>query len=292
MVKGLFRALLGRQVPTVLAAAGMLLSAAPACGQGGPWLKHRVFLYWGYNRAQFTNSNIRFSGEGYNFMLKNVVAVDKPEAFTLGNYFDPKYIWIPQYNYRAGWFLNEKWSFSIGLDHMKYVMVQDQRVAASGTISPGRWAGGLSGEAGEGLQLTPAFLRFEHTDGLNLLSLDADHYSRLWHSANGKHGLWLTQGLLAGPVIPRTDVHLFGEGLNNPFHLAGYGAGAQAGLFALLQDRIFVRANVRAGYIDLPDILTTGRTGERAAQHFWFIQENVVVGVLIGSTRPRTAPRT
>lgn len=292
MVKPLLSSVLKQHLQPVLTALALLLGAAPAYSQGGPYLKHRVFLYWGYNRAQFTKSNIHFSGRGYNFMLKDVVAVDKPEAFTLDNYFNPKFIWIPQYNYRAGWFLNEKWSFSIGLDHMKYVMVQDQRVAASGTISPGRWAGALHGEAGEGLKLTPEFLRFEHTDGLNLLSFDADHYSRLWHSANGKHGLWLTQGLLAGPVIPRTDVHLFGEGLNNPFHLAGYGAGAQLGLFALVQDRIFVRANLRAGYIDLPDILTTGRTGERAAQHFWFVQENVVVGVLIGRTRPSTAPRT
>ena len=253
-----------------------------ASAQSIPHLKHRAFVYWGYNRAQFTTSDIHFTGTDYDFILHNVVAKDKPEAFTLGNYFKPKNIWIPQYNYRAGWFLNDHWSFSLGLDHMKYVMQADQRVQLTGYISKERSAA-YATTADEGtVQLTPDLLSYEHTDGLNLLALDVDHYSLLWASHDGKRAWYLTEGLFAGPVIPRTDVRLFGEGLNNKFHLAGYGAGAQIGVFGLFMDRIFVRANVRAGYIELPSVLTTGKAEDRASQHFWFVQEHVVVGVLIG----------
>jgi hypothetical protein len=39
---------------------------------------------------------------------------------------------------------------------------------------------------------------------------------------------------------------------------------------------------VRAGYIDLPSVLTTGRSSDRASQHFWFVEENAMLGVLIG----------
>ena len=70
-----------------------------------PHLKGRWFLYWGYNRAQFTKSNIHFSGPDYDFILHDVVATDEPKGLTLKNYFTPKRIWLPQYNYRIGYFL-------------------------------------------------------------------------------------------------------------------------------------------------------------------------------------------
>lgn len=266
----------------------LFLTACSANAQQTPSLKHRVFAYWGYNRAQFTASSIRFTGNNYDFILHDVAAKDKPEGFTFSNYFKPKNIWIPQYNYRVGWFLNNQWSFSIGLDHMKYVVVKDQQVKLTGTISRDRSAAyATSGETGE-VRITPDFLTYEHTDGLNLLALDADHYSRMWTSRNGRQAFYFTQGLFAGPVIPRTDVRLFGEGINNKFHLAGYGAGAQLGLFALVADRVFLRANVRAGYMELPSVLTTGKPGDRASQHFWFMEENVMLGVLIGRTKANT----
>ncbi|MBK7247015.1 MAG: hypothetical protein IPI05_05000 [Flavobacteriales bacterium] len=74
---------------------------------------------------------------------------------------------------------------------------------------------------------------------MNLLCVDADHYDRIWASKNGKQGLYLTEGLFAGPVIPRTDVRLFGEGINNKFHLSRATAWAQVGIFALFLDRVF-----------------------------------------------------
>lgn len=265
----------------------LIAAATPAMAQDGPRLAHRFFLYWGYNRAQFTTSDIHFRGPGYDFTLYEVTAKDRPEPFSLGSYFLPQNLWIPQYNYRVGWFANEHWSFSLGLDHMKYVMEADKLVRVMGSISRERWAGAGLDAASPQVALTDDFLTYEHTDGLNLLSIDADHYVRLWHGGNGKHAIYLTQGLLAGPVIPRTDVRLFGEGINNKFHLAGYGVGGQLGLFALFADRVFVRASGRAGFINLPDVLTTGNAGERASQHFWFLQENVVLGVLIGKGNDR-----
>ncbi len=268
-----------------LATAVCLALAIPAFAQQAPRLQHRVFIYWGYNRAQFSTSDIRFTGRDYNFTLQDVSALDKPEAFSLGNYFNPKNIWIPQYNYRVGWFLNDNWCFSVGLDHMKYVVEQNQYVQLSGTISAERSAAHALQDSQAEVRITPDFLAYEHTDGLNLLACDADHFSRIWSSASGRQALYFTEGLFTGPVIPRTDVRLFGEGINNKFHLAGYGLGGQAGIFALFADRIFVRANVRAGFINLPSVLTTGKAEDRAAQHFWFVQENVLIGVLIGRTK-------
>src|SRR5882672_4746418 len=107
-------------------AADRVASAQTVRGHWGT--SHRVFVSWGYNRAQFTTSRIHFTGDNYDFTLHDVVASDRPEAFSFENYFAPKNIWIPQYNYRVGWFYNDFWSISIGLDHMKYVVNADQEV--------------------------------------------------------------------------------------------------------------------------------------------------------------------
>jgi hypothetical protein len=244
-----------------------------------PSLKGSVFLYWGYNRAQYTTSNIHFTGPDYDFILHDVIADDKPEPFSLSNYFAPHNIWIPQYNYRVGWFLNDHWSFSIGLDHMKYVVRNDQTVQLTGSIGTTRSAN-YAGSDTRDVKLTEDFLRYEHTDGLNLLGINADHYDRLWTSMSGEHSFYVTEGVCIGPMIPRTDVRLFGVGLNNKFHIAGYGAGAQLGAMVLLWQHFFIRAEVKAGYIELPDVLTTGTSEDRARQHFWFTQEDVVFGAI------------
>lgn len=244
-------------------------------------LRHRVFANWGYNRAQYSASNIHFNGPGYDFILHDVAAADQPKPFSFAVYLDPRDLSLPQYNYRVGWFLNDHWSFSVGMDHMKYVMTQDQSVRITGTISSAR-SQQYAGSEEHQVTLSEDFLIFEHTDGLNLVSADADHYDRLWDSPSGKHALFLTEGASLGPVIPRSDVRLFGEGINNRFHLAGYGAGAQIGLMAVFWDRMLLRAAVKGGYIELPDVLTTGTSEDRARQRFWFVQEYAVLGVLIG----------
>lgn len=244
-------------------------------------LKHRVFMSWGYNRAQYSVSNIHFEGPGYDFILHDVAAMDRPTPFSFGVYLDPADMTLPQYDYRVGWFLNDRWSFSIGMDHMKYVVNRGQDVRITGSISPERSLT-YAGSEEHTVTLTPDFLQYEHTDGLNLLSADADHYDRLWDAPSGKHALFLTEGAFVGPVIPRSDVRLFGVGINNKFHLAGYGAGLQVGLFAAFWDRVFLRTMFKGGYIELPDVLTTGTDVDRARQRFWFVEEYAVLGVLIG----------
>ncbi len=244
-------------------------------------LRHRLLVDWGYNRAQYSVSNIHFEGPGYDFILHDVAAKDAPKPFSFGVYFDPRDLSLPQYNYGVGWFLNDSWGFSLRMDHMKYVVVADQRVRITGSISATR-SQAYAGTEEHEVALTGDFLQYEHTDGLNLLSAGVDHYRRLWDSANGRHAFFFTEGLFLGPVIPRTDVRLFGEGINNEFHLAGFGVGAQLGCAAVFGDRLFLRAAAKGGYIELPDVLTTGTSEDRARQRFWFVEEYITAGLLIG----------
>lgn len=75
-----------------------------------------------------------------------------------------------------------------------------------------------------------------------------------------------------GVYIPRSDVRLFGEGLNNKFHLAGWGASLMAGIHIEFWRILFFRAGFKLGYSDLIDVLTTGESYDRANHHFFFYE--------------------
>jgi hypothetical protein len=245
-----------------------LLLAAQAPAHAG-----ELFLYWGYNRSAFTRSDIHLEGPAYSFTLQDVQAHDRPHAFAWDTYFNPHYLWFPQYVYRLGWQFQEKWSISLGLDHMKYVVDQGQGVSWSGTLDP-RW----ERQQEATLMLDSTSLSYEHTDGLNLLSVDLDRYLLLWNAQRHASDLRLFGGMHAGPVICRSDVRLFGEGLNNRFNIAGIGIGIQAGLHFTFARHFFIRNIVRSGWIDLPHVLTTGRTEDRASQDFGFLEHAIMAG--------------
>ena len=66
--------------------------------------KGKIFLYWGGNRANFSNSDIRFKGKDYNFTLNEVVSRDKPKGYHI-DYINPVRLTNPQTNARIGYCL-------------------------------------------------------------------------------------------------------------------------------------------------------------------------------------------
>ena len=96
--------------------------------------KGNFFLSWGYNWSWYSNSDIKFEGENYNFELKSVKAADRQTPFTFENYFRFNSITIPQYNLRIGYYFKNNYSVSLGIDHMKYVARPGQLVKISGEI--------------------------------------------------------------------------------------------------------------------------------------------------------------
>ena len=121
--------------------------------------KGKFFFFWGGNRDYYTNSDITFSGNGYNFTIKDVEAVDKPKGWHI-DYINPLRMTIPQTNFHIGYYLNDHYTISAGVDHMKYVMKNGQTVKMSGYING-------SGTSHDGIYnnvdkvLTEDFLTFE-----------------------------------------------------------------------------------------------------------------------------------
>ena len=130
--------------------------------------KNKFYVYWGWNRDAYTNSDIHFHGINYDFTLADLVAKNKQSAVGVDPCLAPLKVTIPQTNFRIGYFITDHWSLSLGLDHMKYVMVQDQTVDINGSInnSNTNYDGGYQNSP---IKLTSDFLQFEHTDGLIII---------------------------------------------------------------------------------------------------------------------------
>lgn len=240
-----------------------------------PDKKGSFYIYWGWNRAAYTKSDISFSGDYYNFTLHNVIANDRQSPYRTNIYLNPGEMTIPQYNLRLGYYFKDKYQVSLGVDHMKYVMKNDQTVKMDGHIEN-------SGTPYDGVYnnsdkvLTRDFLLFEHTDGLNYLNAEIRRSDRLW----GKKWFTLSTnyGLGFGALMPRTNTTL----LNNPrydeFHFAGWGFGVVGAVRMNFFKYFFIQSEAKYGFVNMPDIRTTMHTSDRAKQHFWYMQYNITFG--------------
>ncbi|MFZ5552666.1 MAG: hypothetical protein ACOZCO_06095 [Bacteroidota bacterium] len=235
--------------------------------------ENRFYLTWGYNRSQFSKSDIEIQGDGYQFTLHDVVAKDRPSPFEAKVYFNPSKLSIPQFNIRGGYFINKNFSVSAGYDHMKYVLVNDQQALISGSIDSSASATYAGVYDQSPVNITRDFLLYEHTNGCNYISTEADFYAYPWISPNKKHSLSLHAGWGIGIMIPRSDVSVFGVQGANLFHLAGYGTAVSAGIKFVFFRNFFFQVIAKGGYISLPDVLTYKSENTKASQKFWFTQE-------------------
>lgn len=234
--------------------------------------KGKFFAFWGWNRAHYTNSNIHFKGEDYDFKLKQVKAHDKLTPISFKDYIRPDRITIPQTNFKIGYFFKDNMAISIGVDHMKYVMDQDQTVGISGKVRPGFEDRVIDGQ----VRLTEDFLKFEHTDGLNYINAEFEYFHNFYKYQNLKINGMVGGGI--GFLLPKTNATLMGNERHDDFHLAGFGLNGKVGVDVLLWDLFFLRCEGKEGYINMPSIRTTQSSKDKASQHFWFAEIDFLFG--------------
>ena len=241
--------------------------------------KGKFYIYWGGNRESYSKSDIHFKGADYDFTLNDVQAHDKPKGWHL-DYVNPARMTIPQTNFRIGYFINDHYNISLGLDHMKYVMFNDRRVSYTGYY-PNAGTYDENPTANE-LTLTEDFLLFEHTDGLNYVNTEVnrvDDLSNLFGLPNtDKFQINITEGLGIGLLYPKTNATLLGKDRHDDFHISGYGASAKVGLNFTFYKYFFIQTELKGGYIDMNDIRTTKSSADSAEQNFWFLQRIISFG--------------
>jgi hypothetical protein len=247
--------------------------------------KGKFFVSWGGNRESYSKSDVTFSGKDYNFTVKDMSAHDKPKGWHV-DYVNPARMTIPQTNLRLGYFINDHYSIAIGVDHMKYVMTQNQTANVTGDVNlPLTDPGSVHNRV---YNNTPVdfsdmtFLTYEHTDGLNYVHTEVSRFDDIssWFGLPNidKVQINLTEGLGFGLLYPKTNTMLLGKERHDDFHVSGFGTSAKVGLNITFFKHFYIQGELKGGYINMQDIRTTQSTDDKASQDFLFFQRIIAFG--------------
>jgi hypothetical protein len=242
-----------------------------------PPKKGSLYFYWGYNRSFYSKTNLHFSGPDYDFSLYDLKGADRPSPFG-SVYFNPSSISIPQYNYRIGYMLTNRLAISGGMDHMKYVVTQDQQTTISGVITKeasDKYAGYYLNEP---IQLKADLLKFEHTNGFNFVSLDFEYQQPLFRILKDNIRFLLNSGIGGVWMVTKTDVRVMDDGLDNDFHVAGYAMSFKIGPRTEFKNHLFIAAELKGGYATLPSVLIKNDAPEVGNHNLGFLEYYIVVG--------------
>jgi|TARA_B110000902_G_C14258099_1_gene568718 hypothetical protein len=246
--------------------------------------KGKFYFYWGWNKAQYTYSDLSFKGDDYDFTLYDVAAEDRQTPWDAGVYLNPGSITIPQTVARIGYYFNDHWNVSVGVDHMKYVMVAVQPVTIDGFINLQDPLTQFNGTYDNSpLIIDEDFLKFEHTDGLNYVNFEISRVDNLgdyfkWDSK--KIQVNILEAFGAGILYPKTNSTLLSKERYDDFHVSGFGVSFKGGVNLTFFDHFFVQGEIKTGYINMSDIRTTTSTADSASQDFFFFQRNISFGYI------------
>jgi len=243
------------------------------------------YLSWGYNKCWHTRSNIHFQNlngqvnpktglvDYYDFTIYKAKAHDRPNYEGIK---DIKNLTIPQYNVRFGIYFNDQMNdgIEISFDHTKYVMGDYQTLRLVGQI--------YGVPINKDTLIDPnKFLHFEHTDGANFLLINYLKKFTLCKSKKEWFSLSIVTKYGVGMVIPRTDVRLFGNRINNKFHIAGLVVGVEAGLRATILKYAFVELTSRGTYAYYINSLVQGKQNGSASHRFATLQAILTAGIQV-----------
>ncbi|MBK9731055.1 MAG: hypothetical protein IPO83_07185 [Chitinophagaceae bacterium] len=236
------------------------------CAGMAPSGKGTLYITAGYNLDWFTNSDIHFQDhttDNYDFILYNVKAEDRPGLEDLLH----EDITIPQYSFRAGYWFNDKkdLALEINYDHVKYVMIQNQRVHMTGN---------LRGEYyDQDTTLVSSFIRYEHTNGANYAMIDLVKRFNIWHAANEKQWLSAITKAGVGFVLPRTESYIAGNHRNDTYHVAGM----EAGLRYDFLKHFFLETTMKGCFANYGNVVLYG--DGKASQHWWSAEYIFTLGL-------------
>lgn len=228
------------------------------------------FLNWGYHRDAYTKSTIHFKDyqtENYDFTLHSAKATDQPDF----DDFFHRPLTVPQYVFSIGYFFNNKkdLGIEIGWDHLKYVMVDYQKMHLTGMIH------GVNYD--KDTLVTPKFVHYEHTNGNNYLMINALKRITLLKSHAKYNKLSGILRLGFGGLVPKTDSYILGLHNDGPFRFSGIVIGAGASVRYDLLKYFFLETSIKGSFVDYTSVKLY-KEG-RAKQQFLSVQYILSAGI-------------
>ena len=251
-----------------------------------------IYFSWGYNEETYTHStlHVKQEGMGNDYELIHVHAQDH-QGWNDGVLH--KALTIPQYNYRLGYYFNEKQDLAIELnfDHTKYIISGMQNIHLKGTLnhrvvdSTIYW----SDQNGDYYYLN---------NGANFFLFNLVKRLGLYHTHSNNIRLDLTGKAGIGPVIPHVQNSFFGYVNNQQFQLGGWNTGVELALRLTIMKYGFLEFSQKLDYARYSHLLINDG---RASQNFGTYETILSIGVVLPTTKgnpvfhkeqPSTGPDT
>jgi hypothetical protein len=201
-------------------------------------IKNRFYFSWGYNKEWYAINDIHIqqSSLGNDYRFENVKGTDKP-GWNTGIF--NKALTIPQYNYRLGVRLNEKWDFELNFDHTKY-QVPDQTLHMTGM-----YHGQIIDST---FERSTTNLSYQLNNGANFFLFNAVRRIRVWNPDSAKVNVRLLLKGGLGFVYPHVQNQIMGDKNNPDFQFGGFDAGLEAGLQANFFRRVYLEYSCKSVY--------------------------------------------
>ena len=191
------------------------------------------YFSWGYNAEWYTKSSIHVSQPALNndYTFNSLKAHDK---LGWNNNLLGKPLTIPQYDYRIGYFFNEKqnWGFEINFDHPKYVVTVGQQDHLTGT---------MHGRPIDTMVTTgDSVLLWQLNNGANFLEFNLVRRFNLINKFDSKFKLDCLLKAGAGPVIPHVENTIFGVPNKKHFQFGGWNTDVDVSIRATFFKHVFL----------------------------------------------------
>jgi len=197
--------------------------------------KGEFYFSWGYNTEWYTHSNIRINQpELGNYYLLNHVRAHDHKGWDEGLLGKP--LTIPQYNYRLGYFFNQKkgLAIEINFDHTKYI-IGDQDIQLTGKLN----GGAKSVDTSIAFNAANGFYYYLN-NGANFLLFNIVKRWQWYRLPNEKIKIDILGKAGIGPVIPHVDNSFFGQKNNPDFQIGGWNTGIEGAIKATFFNTVYL----------------------------------------------------
>ncbi len=205
--------------------------------------KHGAFYFsWGYNTESYTKSTLKVkqASLGNDYELLKVSAHDH-RGWDKSIFRQD--LTIPQYNYRLGYYFNEKQDLAIEInfDHTKYIIADNQTMRLKGTL------GGVATDKDILFSRGNGFYYFLN-NGANFLLFNLVKRVGLYSTYNRRFYVDLTGKAGIGPVIPHVENSLFGKNNDPGFQIGGWNAGVETAIRATFMRYAYLEFSQKVDY--------------------------------------------
>jgi hypothetical protein len=219
---------------------GFILPVA-ASAQTEKKKKGEFYFSWGYNTEWYTHSTVKISQPelGNDYQFKNVRGHDH-RGWDEGLF--SKAISIPQYNYRLGYFFNNKKDLGveINFDHTKFIFADNQWVHVKGRMNSKSYDGNVLFKEDNAVNADSSSYYFLN-NGANFLLFNI---MKRWHWYTNKKGNIKIDAIAKagiGPVIPHVQNKFFDQPENSPhFQLGGWNTGVEGALRSTFYRHVYL----------------------------------------------------